>query len=76
MKAVTIFKRLLLLLCISHLASVVCDAQKPELVVQTGPTSVVKSVAFSPDGKLLASVSDMTIILWDVATGLQVRTLG
>ncbi|MEG4520113.1 MULTISPECIES: WD40 domain-containing protein [unclassified Microcoleus] len=42
----------------------------------TGHQDWVESVAFSPDGKMLASGSwDRTIALWDVAEGKPVRTL-
>jgi hypothetical protein len=42
----------------------------------TGNTYGVTSVAFSPDGRLLASGSDdRTIKLWEVASGSLVRTL-
>ncbi len=41
-----------------------------------GHTNVVHSVAFSPDGRTLASgAADGAIILWDVATGERLRTL-
>ena len=50
--------------------------QKAELVVQTGHTSSIISVVFSPDGKLLASAGvDKTIKIWDVATGQELKTL-
>lgn len=75
-----LFKRSLgtcLILVLVVLAFEVAFAQKPELVVQTGHPSDIWSVAFSPDGQLLASVGgnwEHTMKLWDVATGAELHT--
>jgi hypothetical protein len=48
----------------------------PEIVLQLGHSDPVAAVAFSPDGKTLASGSqDNTIKLWEAATGQLIRTL-
>src|SRR5690242_9725204 len=47
-----------------------------ELIVQKGHSASINSIAFSPDGKLLASgSSDKSVALWDLKTGRQVRSL-
>jgi len=43
----------------------------------SGHTDKIKSLAFSPDGKMLVSGSaDKSVKLWDVATGKEIRTMG
>ncbi|MGH9855001.1 MAG: WD40 repeat domain-containing protein, partial [Blastocatellia bacterium] len=52
------------------------DQARPELALQLGHGGAVNDIAFSPDGKTLASGSDdETIRLWDAQTGELKRTL-
>jgi WD40 repeat protein len=50
---------------------------EPQLVVQAGHTSAVFGVAFSPDGRWLATAGadDWVVKLWDFETGLEIRSL-
>ena len=49
-------------------------AGRPQLVLQTGHTSGVNSIAFAPDGSWLASSgADNSIIIWQTSSGKQLR---
>ncbi len=49
--------------------------QKAQLVVQTGHTMSVRSIAISHDGRLLASAGeDLTVKIWDIEAERELRT--
>jgi WD40 repeat protein/uncharacterized caspase-like protein len=67
----------LVLLCVG-----LCQAagtqklEPPRLVVQRGHADLITALAFSPDGKILASGgTDTTVKLWETASGQELRTL-
>ena len=49
------------------------DASLPRLVAQTGYPEHVVSVAISPDGRYVLTVSGIHVRLWDSATGKEIR---
>jgi WD40 repeat protein len=66
----------LVLAFLGLVAIVAAQQPSPELALQSGHRGQVHSLAFSPDGRMLASAgSDSTIKLWDTSRGLLIRTL-
>jgi WD40 repeat protein len=57
------------------LSAAAAQAQKPELVLQSGHNEIIRALAISPDGKYLASAGlDRTIIIWDIPSGRQLTS--
>ena len=51
------------------------STKKPEVVIQSGHSKPVNTIAFSPDGTWLASgANDDTIKIWDTSAGYVLRT--
>jgi WD40 repeat protein len=51
--------------------------ERAEYLYATGHTGYIGDIAFSPDGKLIATASeDTSVRLWDMGTGMPVRDAG
>jgi WD40 repeat protein/uncharacterized caspase-like protein len=51
------------------------NVDQPELLIQKGHSSLIQCLAYSPDGRWIASgSSDMTVMLWETQSGKMIRT--
>jgi WD40 repeat protein len=64
------------ILIFAQLLQAQASPERPELVAQTGHVLPIWKLAFSDDGRLLASASftESSVVLWDVANEQQLRT--
>ena len=66
---------LLILAIVTSVSMVYAATEKTEIFPQLGHSFIVRSVAFSPDGRFALSGSwDQTLRLWEVATGKEIRS--
>ncbi len=61
---------------ILFLLSTIIFAQTPELTIQLGHSKLIYDVAYSPNGKFIASASaDRTVKIWETDKGRELRTI-
>ena len=67
----------ILIATLSFVCSTFIQAQsEPEVVLTTGHTDMVQSMAISSNGKYMATAGNNKVIkIWDVPTGREFRTL-
>src|SRR5882762_9978945 len=69
-------KEIVLSIIVLLISGISAVSQKSRLIAKNAHADRVRSISFSPDGKLIASSSeDHTIKLWDAVTGKQLRTV-
>ena len=56
--------------------TIIINAQQPELTIQLGHSKLIYDVAYSPNGKYIASASaDRTVKIWETGKGRELRTI-
>src|SRR3712207_5125963 len=56
--------------------AILTKQDRPQLLLPGGHDGPIYSIAYSPDGQMIASAGEgATVKVWDVATGVVIRTL-